>query len=942
MEKAFATFQIEDEEQGGISYEDTMEDLGDINTMWCLRVIDGSPWTFGRFHLVMDRLRDGDDPKTVEIQNLWVQLHGMRPGFMSQHVATDIGNYVGRYIDGDPNNFVGVWRKYLRIRVSLPLDIPIKQRMKLKKSETDWCWVTFKYESIPTFCFIYGLIGHEERFCERIFEGPMESIEKPYGAWLRAEPKTKNTHNRGPPLIMNALAWNCQGLGSPGKIQFLQIITRSEKLDFVFLCKTISSYEKMDKFCHKLGYEGLIAVEPRGKSGGITMFWKNAEKLNLLSMSRSHIDVVVKKLNLFSWRLTGIYGEPERAQRHKTWELLRNLSRDANLPWCLFGDFNNVKSQVDKKGGHPYHNHLVEGFNACLHDTELQDLDIIGHQYIWERGRNTNHWIEIRLDRVLANPQWRRLFEMSKVYNLEGSPSNHSPLLLIPEEQVKGNKRHKFRFENAWLTEPVCFQIIKDKWVGEEDSNVMRSVKSCAEGLDVWGKEITSCFSKRIRDCKLRLKSLRGKRYPSSVAEYDKVKQQLFLVLDQKEIFWRKRLFTEEYLSVEEILRRIPQSVSDQKNNMFLERVFEDEVKMVIFNMHPDKAPGPEGMTPAFFQKNWSVIGRDVVEIVRQFFETGNLIDNINMTNIVLIPKKKNPSKLTELRPISLCNVVMKIITKVLANRLKKVLDSIISDSQSAFLPGRLISDNIMISFEVMHYLKRKKFGKEGYMALKLDMSKAYDRIEWKFLKEVLLMMGFNDWWTHLILRYVSTIEYNIFHGDFEIGLIRPSRGLRQGDPLPPYLFIIYAEGLLTLIKHYETQGWLHGASICRRAPRISHILFADDSYMFSKADSGDTSKVLEMLTVYEKASGKHEASDNSKYLGLPNILGRNKSVIFGYLRDKVTTCIQGWMEKNVSRPSKELLIKTVAQTLPTYAMSVFLLPLELTRDMEKVMAQFF
>ncbi|XP_074328314.1 uncharacterized protein LOC141666219 [Apium graveolens] len=158
-------------------------------------------------------------------------------------------------------------------------------------------------------------------------------------------------------------------------------------------------------------------------------------------MSRSHIDVVVKKSNFFSWRLTGIYGESGRAQRHKTWELLRNLSRDANLPWCLLGDFNNVKSRADKKGGHLYPNHLVEGFNACLQDTELQDLDIIGHQYIWERGRNIDHWIEIRLDRVLANPQWLRLFEMSKVYNLEGSPSDHSPLLLIPEEQAKVNKR---------------------------------------------------------------------------------------------------------------------------------------------------------------------------------------------------------------------------------------------------------------------------------------------------------------------------------------------------------------------------------------------------------------------------------------------------------------------------------------------------------------------
>lgn len=127
--------------------------------------------------------------------------------------------------------------------------------------------------------------------------------------------------------------------------------------------------------------------------------------------------------------------------------------------------------------------------------------------------------------------------------------------------------------------------------------------------------------------------------------------------------------------------------------------------------MYPDKAPGPDSMTPVFFQKNWSVVGKDVIQLTRNFFLTGEIVDNMNATNIVLIPKKKQPAYLTELRPISLCNVVMKIIMKVIANRLNKVLETVFSDTQSAFLSGCLIFDNIMISFEVMHYLKRKKFG---------------------------------------------------------------------------------------------------------------------------------------------------------------------------------------------------------------------------------------
>ncbi|XP_074374476.1 uncharacterized protein LOC141714880 [Apium graveolens] len=408
-----------------------------------------------------------------------------------------------------------------------------------------------------------------------------------------------------------------------------------------------------------------------------------------------------------------------------------------------------------------------------------------------------------------------------------------------------------------------------------------------------------------------------------------------------------------------------------EQNRDLLIDVTSQEVKEAVFHMHPDKAPGPDGMTPAFFQKNWSVVGVEMTQMVRNFFQTGNLIDNINSTNIVLIPKKKNPTVLTELRPIALCNVAMKIITKVIANRMKKVLDSVISETQSAFLPGRLITDNIMISFEIMHYLKRKKLGKEGSMAIKLDMSKAYDRIEWRFLKEVLDRMGFDVWWIHLILKCVTTVDYTIVHGDSEMGPIKPSRGLRQGDPLSPYLFIICAEGLSAMIQNYVTRQWLQGIKICRKAPSISHMLFADDSYLYCKADVEEAGRVLELLSVYEKASGQRinrskstvffsaniipynkericqlfqipEADQSTKYLGLPNIIGRNKSAIFGYLRDRVNATIHNWNERNISRSAKEILIRTVAQTLPSYAMNVFLLPLNLVQDMEKAMAKFY
>lgn len=138
-------------------------------------------------------------------------------------------------------------------------------------------------------------------------------------------------------------------MGSPGKVQFLKEVTGSESTSFLFLCETKSSYSKMENLCSKLGFEDFLAVEPQGRSGGIALFWKFAGSVTLLSLSKSHIDVSLSCPGKCEWRLTGIYGEPDRSQRFKTWDLLTNLSRDADLPWCLVGDFNNVISQEEKE-----------------------------------------------------------------------------------------------------------------------------------------------------------------------------------------------------------------------------------------------------------------------------------------------------------------------------------------------------------------------------------------------------------------------------------------------------------------------------------------------------------------------------------------------------------------------------------------------------------------
>ena len=142
------------------------------------------------------------------------------------------------------------------------------------------------------------------------------------------------------------------------------------------------------------------------------------------------------------------------------------------------------------------------------------------------------------------------------------------------------------------------------------------------------------------------------------------------------------------------------------------------------------KAPGPDGLTAGFFHDHWSSIGQEVCSIVSNFFTTGKLENEVNSTYIALIQKIANPLKVSDFRPISLCNVFYKIISKTLANRLKCILPDIISANQSAFIPGCLISDNVLVAYETLHTMHSRMWGKKGYMALKLDMSKAYDRVE--------------------------------------------------------------------------------------------------------------------------------------------------------------------------------------------------------------------
>lgn len=406
--------------------------------------------------------------------------------------------------------------------------------------------------------------------------------------------------------------------------------------------------------------------------------------------------------------------------------------------------------------------------------------------------------------------------------------------------------------------------------------------------------------------------------------------------------------------------------VTEEMNGQLLSSFTQEEVKAALFNIGDLKAPGPDGLHAVFYKRFWNMLGTDLVEEVLEAVNSSKIPEGWNSPTIVLIPKVENLEQVTQFRPISLCNVVYKVISKMLANHLKMLLPEIISYHQSTFVPGRLITDNILIAYESRHAIKRKK-GKRGLCAVKLDKHKAYDRVEWTYLKRIMLKMGFFQRWVNLIMECVQTVDYRVCFNGMETETIKPTRGLRQGDPLSLYLFLLVAEGLLGMLKGAEERGEIEGVRVCRGVPMISHLLFADDSLILMHADKKNADNLQAILNRYCANSGQKlseslaffsgntpvelkeevcQALDimieslNDKYLGLPAPVRADQTDCFRHLVDRVRQRVNGWREKTLSMGGREVLIKSITQAVPVYAMMVFKIPQNICKGISDTIGQ--
>ncbi|XP_027156321.1 uncharacterized protein LOC113757111 [Coffea eugenioides] len=744
---------------------------------------------------------------------------------------------------------------------------------------------------------------------------------------------------------MRVLVWNCQGVGSPLTIPQLREVNNLSSPSMVFLSETKNRSNYMGKVKNILKFDEIQVVESMNKAGGI-------------------------------------YASCDDQTRKQQWKVIQSRKHLWGDKWLIAGDFNDIVSNAEKWGGNRREEGSFKPFKDFINDNQLLEIGFEGHPWTWCNNWEGEGEIKQQMDRGLCSFPWYQLFQQASCQHCDSYASDHS-ILLFDTKPTQARRKKRFYFDKRWLQHQEIYEVVEQAWRQGNDGSrmykVTQKIKLCRTALLKWRNKVQGNSKLKIdrikgqlqelKECDISDKKERGKILKSSLRE----------AYRQEEIYWSQKA-------------RLQWLKEGDKNTKFFHACVKDRRRLNrmkhIQRENGSWATNEEDLgteIAAYYTKLFEASEEgDMQEMLNGIPHTitgtmndkltkpvGHLIKSVNHTIISLIPKVKNPTSLKQYRPISLCSTVYKIIAKILANRLKQVLHHCISKNQSAFIPRRQILDNIMLSHEFIHYLNNKRLGKDGFMAVKLDMSKAYDRVEWRFLDAVMNKMGFNDRWRRWIMECMSTVNYSFTINGQTREYVTPQRGIRQGDPLSPYLFLLCSEGLSSLLHTATEEKRIMGLKISRLGPTVSHLFFADDSLIFCKADPKNAAELRRILQVYEKGTGQMVNLEKSsvffsknvdqqlqlatsqalgdiqivnkgRYLGLPMVVTRSKHQLFGYIKDNIQHRLQRWKNKLLSAAGKEVMLKAVAYALPTYTMSCFKIPKRMCKDINSIVANYW
>ena len=636
-----------------------------------------------------------------------------------------------------------------------------------------------------------------------------------------------------------------------------------------------------------------------------------------------------------------------------------------------------------------------------------------------------------RLDRFLITEEWDCQFGKVIQSILPRPIYDHAPILLEGGTWLNGPS--PFRFENMWLKVEGFKELIRDWWQSFEFRGtysyvLMEKMKALKAKIKEWNKGVFGCVDEQKKfalnkvahwdelESRRTLSDGEGKDRVGAMEEFKKwaTLEEISWRQKSREIWLKEgdrntgffhkmtnshrkrnnidRIRIEDKLfnGTEEVKDGIVRAVKDlfedhggwraspeglnfsRLNAMeavSLEVPFtEEEVHGALVELNGDKVPGPNGFTVAFWQFGWDVVKADILGLFRDFHDHGSFVRSLNSTFMVLIPKRGGVEDLKDFRPISLTGSIYKLIAKVLANRLKKVMNKLVNSAQNAFVERRQILDASLIANEVIDSMLKKK---EKGVLCKLDIEKAYDKINWNFLIVVLGRMGFTEKLVRWIKWCISTASFSVMLNGSPEGFFKSSRGLRQGDPLSPYLFVLGMEAFSLLIDRAAEGGFISGYKFEGRngtERQITHLLFADDTLVFCKDTEDEMVYLFWILAWFEAMSGLSINLDKSSlipvgrvenveilaselgckveylpaaYLGLPLGAKRKDSSVWDGVEERFRKRLAKWKRQYISKGGRLTLIRSCLSNLPTYVMSLFRMPRKVKIRLEKIQRDF-
>ncbi|KAA3474645.1 reverse transcriptase [Gossypium australe] len=727
---------------------------------------------------------------------------------------------------------------------------------------------------------------------------------------------------------------------------------------------------------------------------------------------------IIEKLGFnYSHRVEAV----DRSKRKILWEDLRSVAPSNLMPWLIMGDFNAILSPADKKS--PYTiGKRCNFFGNFVDSCDLQDLGFHGPPFTWQRGETL-----VRLDRALANDAWMTTFPQSLVQHLTRIKSDHRPLLLSTKPNITNPKGRPFRFLAGWTQHKNFSNLVKGKW--EFKGNMIDSLNNFTNFVKEWNRDVYGFLGDRKRKLMRSLNNIQKalERCTSNhlIKKEKEIRDELESVLDHEDLLWRQkarcdwlqlgdrntkfyhsctikrrkhnrimtlRVDNGDWCSDQNILQNkaveffqklygeAPNTPEDTPNHgfpcikpseiRFLETpISNEEIKKALFDMAPLKAPGSDGYHALFFQSQWDILGNDVCQWVKSVFDGKPIEPELNNTLLVLIPKKESPEDFSQFRPISLCSVLYKLVMKVIANRFKVIFPKLISQEQAGFIAGRNIFDNIILAQEVIHSMRCNQKGRK-WMAIKLDLEKAYDRVNWEFINVSLIAAGIPLFLRNVIMSAISSSTMQVLWNGVTTQKFKPNRGIRQGCPLSPYLFVLCMEWLGHFIHfEIETGSW-DPIRLSRSGPPISHLFFADDLVIFCKAQIDQAHLLESILSLFCGISGHkisarksniyfsksteantrnqisqllgfQEVQNLGTYLGATLLHDRVTKSTFNFVVDKIRRKLNSWDARKLSFAGRITLAQSVLLSIPSYFMQTMMIPRGVCDVIERLVRQF-